>query len=73
MPKIDIDAIEKQAQQEMSEEIVATAVEKLKDLYTKREKALLIVHNIDKEIVAYKIDIAENAVYESAGINTTGK
>lgn len=70
---IDVKEIQKKAKQELSQERSEEAVEKLKELYQKREKALLIVKNIDREIEGYLVDIGENTVYESAGVDTTKK
>lgn len=70
MTIIDVTAIEATARKEIAEEITKTAVVRLKELYSKREKALLVLRNIEKEITAYKTDILENAVYESAGVDT---
>lgn len=73
MALIDVNAIEEQARKEMAEEITETAVAKLKELYSKREKALLVLKNVDREIESYKADIAENAVYQSAGVDISKK
>ena len=73
MALIDVNEIERKAREEISKEVTDTAVTKLKELFTKREKAALVLRNIEKEIAAYKADIADNAVYESAGIDVIGK
>lgn len=73
MVAIDVSAIEEQARKEISKEITDTAVTKLKELYGKREKALLVVRNIDREIEAYKADIVDSAIYKNAGVTTPEK
>lgn len=73
MVAIDVNAIEEQARKEISKEITDTAVTKLKELYAKKEKALLVVRNIEREITAYKADIVDNAVYSSAGVTNPEK
>ncbi len=73
MTVIDVNAIEAQARKETSEELTKVAVGKLKDLLAKREKALLVVRNIDREIEVYKADIVDNAVYANSGIELSTK
>lgn len=69
MIAVDVNEIERKARQEMADEVTENAITQLKALYTKREKASLVLRNIEKEISAYKQDIADNSVYESAGVN----
>lgn len=73
MTLIDIKAIEQKARQEIAEETSKAAVEKLKTLYRTREKAVLALKNIDREIEGYLADVSTSAVYESAGVDTSKK
>ncbi len=65
---LDVKSIQDQARKELAQEISEEAVEKLKELYTKKAKAEQIVKNIDREISGYLANIEENAVYKAAGI-----
>lgn len=69
MSLIDVKAIQDQARKEIQQEVSETAVEKLKELYRKKEKAQLVVKNIDREIESYLNDVGENVVYASAGVD----
>ena len=71
MTLIDVKAVQETARKEISEETSKAAVEKLKGLYRMREKAVLAVKNIEREIAAYLEDIADATTYESAGVDTT--
>lgn len=73
MSLIDVKQIEAQAKKEIGEETSKAAVDKLKGLYRTREKAVLALKNIDREIAGYLADVSTNAVYESAGVDTTAK
>lgn len=57
-----------QAKKEVVEEYEAEAVDQLKVLYRRKEKAQLALKNIDREIDNYLSDIEENAVYKDAGL-----
>jgi hypothetical protein len=73
MTLIDVKAVQEQARKEISEEVTKKAVEKLKDLYSRREKAQLVLKNIEREIDGYLAEITELTVYESAGVDTGSK
>jgi hypothetical protein len=65
---IDVKGIKEAARKEIAEEAAKQAVEKLKELYRKKEKAALVLRNIDREIDSYLEDISENITYEDAGV-----
>lgn len=71
MTLVDVKAIEQQAKKEIGEEASKAAVNKLKELYRSREKAALIVRNLDREIQNYLADVSDGTIYESAGVDTT--
>jgi hypothetical protein len=71
MALVDVKAIQDAAKKEISEETAKAAVEKLKELYRKKEKAILVVKNIDREIDSYLADVSDNVTYENAGVDTT--
>ncbi len=71
MALLDVKAIQKEAKKEILEERTDAAKSKLKELYSKKEKAVLVVRNIDREIDNYLNDIAENATFLSAGVDVT--
>ena len=73
MTLVNVNEIERLAKKEIAEETSKEAVKKLKELYRSREKAMLVLKNLDKEIEGYLASISENQVYESAGIDTTMK
>jgi hypothetical protein len=68
---IDVKQIQAEAKKELAEEQTKRAKEKLKELYQRREKAQLCLKNIDREIESYLNEVAELAVYESAGVDVT--
>lgn len=68
---IDVKEVEALAKKEIAEETAKTAVNKLKDLYRSRERAALVLRNIDREITAYLADVSDNTIYEGAGVNVT--
>lgn len=65
---IDVKEVERKAKEEIAKEAAEEAVKKLKELYLKKEKAHLVVKNIDREIQSYLGDVADAQVYESAGV-----
>lgn len=67
---IDIKGIQDAAKKEIIEESTKAAVGKLKELYQKKEKALLVLKNIDREIEGYLADVNEMTIYEAAGVDT---
>lgn len=71
MTLVDVKGIQEQAQKEIREEVTKNAVAKLKELYGKKEKAALVLKNIEREIESYLADVADLATYESAGVDTT--
>jgi hypothetical protein len=71
MSLIDVKQIQAEAKKELAEEQTKRAKEKLKELYQRREKAQLCLKNIDREIESYLNEVAELAVYESAGVDVT--
>ena len=71
MALIDIKEIEKIARNEVVEEAKKVAVCKLKELYQKKEKATLVVKNIEREIQSYLNEVSDLTIYESAGIDTS--
>lgn len=71
MALIDVKEVEATAKKEIAEEVKKTAVGKLKELYGRREKAQLALRNIEREINSYLADVADLAVYETAGVDTT--
>ena len=71
MSLVDIKEVEKLAKKEIVEETQKVAVEKLKELYRRKEKAVLVVKNLDREIAGYLNDISELTIYESAGVDTS--
>jgi hypothetical protein len=73
MTLVDVKAIEQQAKKEIAEETSKAAVNKLKELYRHREKAALVVKNLDREIDGYLAEVSEATIYESAGVDTTKK
>jgi hypothetical protein len=68
---IDAKAIQEKARKELADEQSKKAVEKLKELYQRREKAALVVKNIDREIELYLQDVSELVTYEAAGVDVT--
>ena len=70
MALIDVKAIQEQAKKEVVEEAQKLAVTKLKELYNRREKAALVLKNIDREIDGYLSDVSEMTIYEAAGVVT---
>lgn len=71
MALVDVKEIERLAKKEIAEETSKAAVAKLKDLYRQREKAALIVKNLDREIDGYLASVSESEIYASAGVDTT--
>lgn len=71
MTLVDVKSIQEAAKAEIAKEAQETAVEKLKELYRKKEKAVLVVRNIDREIENYLADVSDNVTYSSAGVETT--
>ena len=71
MTLVDVKAIADQAKKEIHEESSKAAVEKLKDLYRQKEKAQLVVRNLERQIDGYLADVADNLTYQSAGIDPT--
>jgi hypothetical protein len=65
--KIDVDAIREQAKKEVVDERTKLAVEKLKELYRAREKAVLLVQNIDRDIENYLKHVEESVTHMTAG------
>lgn len=66
---IDVKALEAQAKSEIAEQLKKEAVVKLKELYLKKEKAELVVRNIETEIARYLADVSNNVVYSAAGVD----
>lgn len=71
MALIDVKAIQEKARQEITEERSKQAVEKLKELYAKKEKAQLVLRNVDREIESYLADVSDLTTYEAAGVDTS--
>lgn len=71
MTLVDIKEVEALAKKEIAEENSKKAVSKLKELYRQREKAHLVLRNLDREIENYLADISDNLIYESAGVETS--
>lgn len=71
MTLIDIKALEQKAKAEIAEEASKAAVEKLKTLYRTREKAVLALKNIDREIAGYLADVADNVTFSQAGCDAS--
>ena len=69
MALIDVKGIQAQARKEIAEERSKQAVERLKDLYGKKEKASLVLRNIDREIDNYLAEVSDLTTYESAGVD----
>ena len=70
---IDVKTIQEEARNELVQEATARAKEKLKVLYTTREKAQLAIRNIDREIQSYLNEVSDLATYEAAGVDVSGK
>lgn len=70
MSLIDVKEVQALAKKEIAEETAKAAVTKLKELYRQRERAALVLKNIDREIEAYLKDVSELTVYEAAGVDT---
>jgi hypothetical protein len=68
MGLIDVKAIQEAARKEIAEETTKTAVAKLKELYARKEKAALVLRNIDREIDSYLADVSELTVYTAASV-----
>lgn len=68
MSLIDVKGIQEAARKEIAEETTKQAVAKLKELYAKKEKAALVLRNIDREIDSYLAEVSELTVYAAAGI-----
>lgn len=68
---LDATAIQKKAKEELAKEAGDKAKEKLKELYIREEKAALALRNIRREIDLYLADVADLAVYEAAGVDTS--
>lgn len=66
MKKVDIKALKQQAESEIAEEIQKVAVEKLKELYRSKAKALQVVKNLDREIDSYLSDVEAEVIHSSA-------
>ncbi len=66
---IDVKEVQELAKKEISKEATAQAVANLKELYRRKEKAELVVKNLDRDIQNYLAQIAELSVYASAGVN----
>lgn len=73
MALIDIKAVQTQAKKEIVEEAMKGATEKLKELYRRKEKAVLVLKNVDREIDSYLSEVSELTIYESAGVDTDKK
>lgn len=73
MALIDIKKIESEAKKQICEEATTVAVQKLKELYLKRDKASLVLANVEREIRMYLEEVSEISVYEAAGVDTTKK
>lgn len=73
MTLIDVKAIQEAARKELCEEATEVATAKLKSLYQTREKAILAVKNIDRQIEVYMNEVSELATYEAAGVDVSGK
>lgn len=69
MALIDVKKLEQDARRELSEEATDTAKERLKGLFSQREKAQLALKNIDRQIKAYLDEVSELATYEAAGVD----
>jgi hypothetical protein len=69
MALIDVKAIQDAAKKEIAEETTKVAVTKLKELYARKEKATLVLRNIDREIEQYLADVSELTVYAAAGVS----
>lgn len=70
---IDAKQVQQEAQRQLVKEQMEGATEKLKELYSKREKAQLIVRNIDREIDTYLSEIGEAVIYQAAGVKPGNK
>lgn len=66
---LDVKEIQATANKELADEVAKEAVGKLKELYTKKAKAELVVKNIDREIAGYLGSIEESSLYKSAGVD----
>lgn len=73
MSLIDVKTLQEEARKEIADEATKIAKDKLKDLYQKREKAQLVVRNIDREIDSYLNEVSELATYEKAGVDVSSK
>lgn len=71
MALLDVKEIEKQARKEINEERSKVAVGKLKELYTRKEKAVLVLKNVEREIDAYLAEVADLTTYEEAGVDVS--
>lgn len=71
MPLIDTKRLQAEAQEEINKEAGIAAKNQLKELYRKREKAVLVLKNIDREIDSYLAQVAEMTTYEAAGVDVT--
>lgn len=66
--QVNVDEIKAQAKKEVVDERTKLAVEKLKELYRAREKAVLLVQNIDRDIENYLSHVEESVTYMTAGV-----
>lgn len=73
MTLIDVKAIQDEARKELCAEATEKAVSRLKQLYQTKEKAQLVLKNIDHEIESYLNEVSELATYEAAGVDVSGK
>lgn len=73
MIPVDINQIKSTAIKEMAEERTKVAVKMLKELCSKKEKAQLVVRNIETEILSYEKEISDNLTYLSAGVDIAPK
>jgi len=71
MVPLDVNEIANTAKREMAEERTKEATKALKELYAKKEKAELIVRNIQREIDNYLKEVSELSVYASAGVDVS--
>lgn len=62
MSLVDVNKVVEQAKREVNNEFTAKAVDKLKNLYRKREMAQVALANVDREIADEEARIGEGNV-----------
>lgn len=72
MTIIDVKRIEAEAKKQICDEATEAAIKKLKELYVRRDKAALVLANVEREIEMYLKEVAETSVYRLAGVDDEG-